>query len=340
MNVFHSEGDSLAWWRSDAPYFGREVCASPCPLTELSEYARSLRDVNDSRSSRFRSGDMTGLLVPTSCTTRKSSHLTFHKVGFELPASSLYEIGKSEFVCSPELIFFLMASKRSFHELVCLGMELCGCYSCRSDDGIVEHDPITTKADILAFLNEVAGQRFARKARHAAEHLCDGSRSPRETDLYMMLCLPSKLGGFGLSGAELNRTLTVSPRAASQTGMESITPDLSWIKAKVAAEYESSEWHSPSLWDVSELSRTMHIRNQIAVDSARRRTYEAMGFFVITVTNDEFNSFDEVTRIATTISRHLGKHGLRKDSRLMWRRQELHEWLKVPLGSRGKAPTI
>ena len=44
MNVFHSEGDSLAWWRSDAPYFeeAMERCES-VPEEKIREYAEHVR---------------------------------------------------------------------------------------------------------------------------------------------------------------------------------------------------------------------------------------------------------------------------------------------------------
>lgn len=339
MNVFHAERDSLVWWRSDTPYFNGEVCASPCTQTMLDGYAHTMRDITDGRSYWLNDAGNIDLLVPTRCTNRSTRTLSFHRVGFDLPGGSLYEIGKNEFVCSAELTFYLMASRVGFYELVCLGMELCGRYSLRGKEGFFEHDPITTKQDILNYLDALAGQRHVSRARRAAERLCDGSRSPRESDLYMMLCLPSKCGGFGLSGAELNRTLSVTPRAVSQTGMESITPDLSWIQEKVVAEYESNQWHALLSWQAN-ARQVMPARNQIAADSMRRRTYEAMGLFVVTITNEEFNSFVEMTRIATTISRRLGRHGLCKEEGLMWRRQDLHEWLKVPAGSRGKAPVL
>ena len=113
--------------------------------------------------------------------------------------------------------------------------------------------------------------------------------------------------------------------------MEKITPDLYWPKHGIVIEFESTEHHSAYVTTRELMSIN---RRKLAKDSARRRTYEAMGYFALTVTDGEFCNFDEVERIAKLLARRMGKHDMKNNIESQYQRWQLHEWLKVPAENR------
>ena len=143
-----------------------------------------------------------------------------------------------------------------------------------------------------------------------------------------MLCLPPRLGGFGLGGAELNKGLDVKKQLKSVTSMKHIVPDICWDSKRVVVEYDSDDFHI----DTSETRRKKKAR--ITSDSIKRRTYSAKKYSVVTVTNGEFIDFDEIEMIAVMLSKLLGKHGLRSSKKHAVDRIRLHEWLRVPADQR------
>lgn len=64
-----------------------------------------------------------------------------------------------------------------------------------------------------------------------------------ETALYLLLCLPRKLGGYGFPKPVLNRRIAVGKRFQSITGRRFFVPDLFWKDAGLDVEYDSDEFH-------------------------------------------------------------------------------------------------
>lgn len=329
MAVFLSVDGSLRYWRSYAPYYNREVMASPSPHASLSEGVSLLKDIDHLDLGEFADEHGELELLVSNVSKRSRSHsVTSRVVSTALPDNSFYRVKASVYACSPELLLVLFAARASIFDTIALGCELCGTYSLTESIASSQHDAITSVADIQHFLKAAPGLNGADRCRRALRHIRNGSASPRETDLYMMLCLPSRMRGFGLEQVSLNHPLVVPPWLKSKTGMSKITPDLYWEKGKIAVEYESDEHHLDS-----PLVRRYQ-RQHLTDDSIRRRTYEAMGVSVITVTNGEFIEYSEVSRIAQLLAKLLGKHGLATNPRLELRRTVLHEWLRVPMLAR------
>lgn len=342
MNAVLSDVGSLAWWRSDNPYFEEELVFAPDESATLKEIASDPpTDASVEDLGFIVDEGPIELLVSSPSCRRETKSISCRLIGVDLPKEAFFKVKNHLYVCSPELLFLLAASHLSFYELVALGLELCGVYRLDPDGGTPKRKQITDVKSIKAFLSKVSRTKGLSRARMALEHVVDNSRSPRESDLYMMLCLPSKLGGFGLGKeVELNKTLRVGTSASSRTAAKEITPDLVWRRWRIALEYESDLWHGGTTADVGLAVIGGRVGNRVSIDSARRRTYEAMSYFCLTVTNDEFVSFDEVCRIARVLAYRMGKHGIRTESRLMYRRSELHDWLRVPQGERKASPVV
>ena len=65
-----------------------------------------------------------------------------------------------------------------------------------------------------------------------------------ETALYLLLCLPRKLGGYGLPRPTLNAKRKVTALAGSFTLSRTLVPDLFWSSAMFDMEYDSEEFHA------------------------------------------------------------------------------------------------
>ncbi|MCL2826695.1 MAG: endonuclease domain-containing protein, partial [Eggerthellaceae bacterium] len=206
-------------------------------------------------------------------------------------------------VASPELCFLQMAKEMPFVELIELGFELCGLYSLpkteREDTkpgtvnkGFKELKPRTDVKRLSAFLGRISGMRGQRPASRAVEYILDGSASPMETKLTMLLSLPYRLGGYNLPMPELNDNIDPSKRARRSASQSSFACDLCWPEANLVAEYDSDMFHEGP--------------RRISKDSKRRNTLIATGLQVITITKDEVYVINEFEKLAELLAVNLG----------------------------------
>ena len=334
MAGYLSVKESLRYWRSESPYSDGELNVSPTESVKFTECANTIRELSDFRSLDIDDNSPLEVLVSSPTELRHNNRIATRLIKQPLPKNSFYEIERDLFVCSPELIFLLAAKMVPFRSLIALGCELCGTYALFSKTSTAIKRPFITDVEtIRTYLGQASGIHGVKTARQALGSVTDGSASARETDVYMQYCMRPGLGSFGFGGVELNHTFDLDdyPQAHAITNMEKITPDLYWPKHGIAIEYESTENHGAYVTNKELLSIN---RRKLAKDSTRRRTYEAMGIFVLTVTDGEFCSFDEVERIARLLARRMGKHGLKNDLESQFQRSQLHEWLKIPAEKR------
>ena len=227
-----------------------------------------------------------------------------HAYAQPLPEGSLIEVGDGLFVCSPELTFFQMASELSFAELLELGLELCGTYILPVK-GVHSEDPevakkqlynrtqLTNKERLAAYLARTEGLFGQRRFLRVLQYIVDNSASPRETQLFLLLTLPYKYGGYGFSQPELNAKITPTKAAKETSSKKFFRCDLFWPEFNVAVEYESDLIHLTPL--------------QIAFDSMKRNSLNAMGITVISVTNKQIYSAVEFDRVAKQLAANLNR---------------------------------
>lgn len=202
----------------------------------------------------------------------------------------------------PEYLFLQMAETMIFLDLLLLGFELCGTYF--SGQGIdafantsiasPKHKPFTRANKITRFLDsDVASQTNGiAQATQASKFLLDNSYSPRESALALMLTLPRRLGGYALPRPLLNQRINI-PRSSSQLiRNDHFKCDLLWPKEGLAIEYDSDLHHVGA--------------QKIAKDASRRDALALLGIQVITVTNKQFASMNEMDKVAHTVAKTLG----------------------------------
>lgn len=186
-----------------------------------------------------------------------TKRLVTHVLGRPAPNGAMLNIGHDVCICAPHFTFMQMAAQVDLIDAVQIGMELCGYYSkWRLEPNVMgssyyyEHletrectfnlPPVTRSQRIKAFVAHQKGARGAVGARDALKWIADCSASPMETAVYLLLCLPKRLGGYGLPKPVLNPKLTIS----NPDGVKERYPDLFWRGANIDVEYNSDEAHS------------------------------------------------------------------------------------------------
>jgi hypothetical protein len=163
-----------------------------------------------------------------------------HKVrATELPLPrSAITLHGGEHIASPELVFLELANELPIHRLILFGLQLCA-----HPPGFPQ-DAVTSKQKIMTLLRATAGHAGHKRAMRAARYLENGSWSIMESIAFMMLTLPSALGGYGLSGAVFNHEIPLAAEGRRRLGQQRCFADIYYKKAKVAVEYQSLANHA------------------------------------------------------------------------------------------------
>lgn len=238
------------------------------------------------------------VLVASDADRRSGLGMKCHTWSVDVPRNAFAKVCDEVFVSSPEFVFLQMANELSLIHLIELGYELCGSYSLNpAIERGFEESPCMTKASrIVAFLEKAPGSRGLRKARRAAKYILDGSASPMETILSMLLTLPMSLGGFALPRPALNEGRVLKTGRVLEAGCGDETrvrrSDLFWEDAKLAVEYDSDSEHLSS--------------RKFSEDAIRRNEFVLDGITVVTVTRLQVKNLIEMRKLADHLARHLG----------------------------------
>ena len=203
-------------------------------------------------------------------------------------------------VSSPEFSFLQMADRLPLVKLIELGYELCGTYSLPTEAdpepperGFYYRKPLSSTGKLNAFVARMPGARGRKKAIRALRYLIDGSASPMETKLSILLTLPYLLGGFGLFMPELNSRIIPAKTAKRASSKAHYVCDLFWPDYNLAVEYDSDQHHTGSA--------------QIAEDSKKRNALNVMGITVITVTKQQLYRSAELEKVARVLANCMDK---------------------------------
>ncbi len=288
MDVFLGYASAYRYWRSFA-------AVSPLPRARM-----PFRDCVNSLSRARKILETTPfdeLSLELMVSTRGASNSGSDRVHYleNAPGKPFMRVAPEVCVACPELCFLQMATVLPFIELVRFGCELCATYAVDpySSTGLSSRDALTTKTRLARFLSSWKGAHGVKAARSAVPFICENAASPREIALSLLVSLPYRHGGFGLSCPLLNYRIDV--RAYDKTlGSKSFyRADLCWPEKRVIIEYESDQWHTGAA--------------AIAEDARRRNALIARGFTVISVTNEQIKSASEMRKLARILARLLSK---------------------------------
>ena len=216
-----------------------------------------------------------------------------------LPKDAFLEVQKDAYVSSPEFTFLQMARVLDLVSLVELGMEFCGTYRREAVSGqtIYDQPTLTTPRKLAQFLDAAGQAHGVKAARQALKYVVPDSASPLETIVYLLLCLPRRLGGYAFPTPKLNAAIKLGKWGRRHTLRRSSVPDLYWQDAKIDLECHGK---------VHELEKTR------TEDSMRRKALERMGVEVIELTYDEVK---DQKLFSATVRRLANRLGIRLRAR-------------------------
>jgi len=241
-----------------------------------------------------------------------------------LPAGSFVNAEGGLYVSSPEFCFFQMAGEYPLAKLIALGLEFCGSYSlpAKTSSGAGRDEPeqalynlpqLTNQKKLKAFTERMEGRFGYRQASVALRYIADGSASPMETVLCILLTLPYRYGGYGFPLPELNGRIYPEKGAKRFAGRGFYLGDLLWREAGVVAEYNSDAEHASP--------------ERIARDAIRRGDLELCGIYEVTVTKKQLFSPELFEKVAKQISKKTGKKLRYQDPEFSKARHELRSLL-------------
>ena len=219
------------------------------------------------------------LLVPSVKRRGRSKGVYATSWSKELPAGSFIEGNEYVSIASPEFLFVQMARKLSLVELVELGMELCGTYrlACAEYSTRYECPTLTTRSKLALYIRRAKGMPGVKEAYAALKFIAEESASPMETVVYLLLCLPRRMGGYAFPRPTLNSEVKFNAAGKKFTLRRSSYPDLCWEDAKVDLEYQGS---------------THEEVDRRAEDIMRRKALERMGYTVLELAYAEVTNLD------------------------------------------------
>ncbi len=257
------------------------------------------------------------ILVPFPSQRCRSRGLRSHVLGRPIPGAMVTRITDGLFVVNPGVSFVQAAGWLDQLELIEYGYELCGGYAmpiasdAKGTSGYRERKALTNVETIQESMQELAGAHGLKKARGALGFVRDGSRSPMETALALMVVLPKAQGGLGYADIQMNHRIDVPQRLRKTSSSRYLELDLFSPSERVAIEYDGIEH--------SKLGRRTH-------DADRAGTLGLLGIRVRTITSQHFARKLEMHRALNGIATMLG---IRPETSVEFqeRQDELRKWV-------------
>ena len=235
------------------------------------------------------------VLITNDLARRKVRNVRQRALSSRVPEGSLRWLGTSVLVPSPELMLLLLAHHLDVVDVITACMEVCGRYRLvgttsnelfRSNRTLYDQGQLSTPKRILDLCDRARGISGRALLQRACKYFAPNSSSPMETVVYLLLCLPRSLGGYGLPKPLLNARRRVTACAGKITFSQTLIPDLYWPAARLDMEYDSDEFHS----DLESLQ----------MGARRTMALRAMNVDVLSVTYDlvsDERAFDAMARM-------------------------------------------
>ena len=241
-----------------------------------------------------------------------------------LPADALVRVNPNLYFVCPELIVCQMAPSLSAIQLAKLIMELCGRYSLSPNADQrrrtkYQLEPVTSLERIKRYSSMTKVRGGAKTLREALGYALEGSASPSETVVALMMSLPRESGGYGFVKPILNANLTVPDEHIGRVGGLKYSLDAYWQDAYTDLEYESVEFHLDPLVAASLVAAKDSGRDSDPFVEARRREYIAkadadrrrlrdlqfLGIHVIPVTSFDLSDVRRFDQVAHALAKNI-----------------------------------
>ena len=235
------------------------------------------------------------ILVGGSNARKDAAALRCHVSSGRYSRGSFVRGDRGLIVSSPELCFIQMASELSLVDLVVLGFEFCGRYrldkKAAPEIGFRKDQPLTSTAKLRSYVERASGLKGLKNAQKALRFIADGSESPMETVLALLLTLPYRLGGYGFPMPLLNPTIDIEIAGRKTPRKQHYRFDLYWPSEQVDVEYDSDAFHA--------------LPEKLTKDSNRRNTLVSAGISVITVSRGQIMNIAGTHKVAKELGKTL-----------------------------------
>lgn len=238
-----------------------------------------------------------------------------------LPEDALVQVDPSLYFVCPELIVLQMTARLDIPQLVQLIMELCGRYALAPTESIqgrsqYQIPPVTTINRIERYASLVRARGGAKKLQQALGLALEGSASPGETKVAMMMSFPPELGGYGFPKPMLNASVTVPESELGRVAGDRYELDAFWQDAHTDLEYESTEYHLDPLSAASLVAARDRdpnadpeavVRRRLLIakadaDRRRLRDIQYLGIQVVPVTSFDLGDVRRMDQVAYALA--------------------------------------
>lgn len=264
------------------------------------------------------------VLVPSDEARRNTASLRCHTWSNEVPYGAFLELSRDLRLSSPEFVFLQMADSLSITQLIQLGYELCGGYVL--DPSLARGwtrtaRPLTTPERISEFVAKAPVCRGRKKARRAARFVLANSWSPMETDLSILLTLPTRSGGYQMPAPLLNREIKMTGEQRIRAHHSRYYLDLSWEDRNSrihALEYQGYEDHSGA--------------RALGQDRMREIILDELGIHHIAITEYQVFRIEAFDTVVKAICKSIGRKYRKPTPDQMGRKRKLHRELFARFG--------
>lgn len=302
MRVFFGFDTAVAYWRG---FVGSDdVLPNPVRTPLVAPGLPQVRRVEEALCELgLGSSGRAHVLASEIVRRQEGSAFRSHAWGREYPAGSFVKTGRDVLVESPELSFVRIAGAYPIARTIEYGRELCGGYALsQTDAGFRDRPAVTTPDRLRRYVQRADGMPGVKTARRACKYVVGGSASPMETIVYLLLCLPCALGGYGLPAPVMNARVVLEKGVARYDSTRRVVGrryrvcDLYWPSAHVAIEYDGFRYHAT--------------KERLRADAVRRNELEERGEMVLTVTGGQVEGWRAMEVVAGQVARRVG-HRLR-----------------------------
>lgn len=317
--------DDLTPWEDEA--FCKVVEAGPT-LEDIGFDFPSVE--SNTRVDYWRLGDMggftakrpleLGVFAPGQRVRRKKSFTRL--LPRTLPVDALVRVSPHLFFVCPELVVMHLAAQMSSIQLAKVIMELCGNYALspnpdESAKAMYGLEPVTTLERIRCYMGRIRVHGGLSRMKMALDMAMEGSASPGETRMALMMSLPTELGGYGFEQPLLNAKIETPEEERDHVSGAVYYPDAFWQEAYADLEYESVDFHLDPLAAESlvtaregggqadpevESMRLVRIRKADA-DRRRMRELQYLGVQLVPVTSFDLGSVSRMDQVACSLAR-------------------------------------
>ncbi len=250
------------------------------------------------------------VFVASAAEAHACKQVKHHVLSSSLPSDSFMRLCDDVLVPSWPLYYVLRCARlKRLSDRLKLGMELCGRYAHlvagdettptfyreanKTGELVSQHrnpriKQATTVKEIASFCSLSKRIAGLRPAQEAAAFLLDGSASPNESVLGLMMNLPCRKGGYGFGSVSLNPDVPVKSELRHLVNVDTYQPDCYLEAIETDLEFQSFENH---------LGRRALVR-----DASRRNDIQTLGIEVKDVTWDTVSHLDKLDLLARQLA--------------------------------------